>query len=147
MSIDNTNRNHSGLYEVTLKNDCGQDQRNCTIEVLDRPSKPKNLVVKLLDIGECELVWKQPEDDGGSPLTGYCIEKCEERRAASWDEVCVMSVEERKAIVNRLIDKAKYRFRVSAENKYGRSEPCESIEPILIKSPFGKLITKIFLSS
>jgi titin len=139
MIIDNTKRNDSGLYEITLKNDYGQDQRNGTIEILDKPSKPKNLIVKLLDIGECQLTWEEPEDDGGSPLTSYCIEKCEERRAASWDEVCIMSFEERKAIVNRLIDGAKYRFRVSAENKYGRSEPCESIEPLLIKSPFGKI--------
>jgi hypothetical protein len=139
MMIENMHRQDSGLYEVTLKNDYGQDQRNGTIEVLDRPNKPKNLIGKLLDIGECELVWEEPDDDGGSALTGYCIEKCEERRAASWDEVCVTSVEERRAIVNKLIDGAKYRFRVSAENKYGRSDPCEIAEAILIKSPFGKL--------
>lgn len=138
MSIENTTRSDSGVYEVTLKNDYGQDQRNGTIEVLDKPNKPKNLVVKLLDAGECELTWEEPEDDGGSPLTGYCVEKCEERRAASWDEVCVMSVEEKKAIVSRLLEGSKYRFRVSAENKYGRSEPCETIEPILVKSPFSK---------
>lgn len=138
MTLDNTRRSDSGLYEVTLKNEYGQDQRNGTIEVLDRPSKPKNLVAKLLDVGECELVWEESDDDGGSPLTGYCVEKCEERRAASWDEVCVMSVEERRAVVSKLIDGAKYRFRVSAENKYGRSEPCEIPEAILIKSPFGK---------
>ena len=138
MILDNTRRQDSGLYEITLKNEYGQDQRSGTIEVLDRPSKPRNLAAKLLDIGECELVWEESEDDGGSPLTGYCIEKCEERRAASWDEVCVMSVEEKRAVVNRLIDGAKYRFRVSAENKYGRSEPCETTEAILIKSPFGK---------
>ena len=138
MTIENTRRSDSGLYEIILKNDYGQDQRSGTIEVLDKPNKPKNLTVKLLDVGEVELTWDEPEDDGGSPLTGYCVEKCEERRAASWDEVCVMSFEERKALVTKLIDGAKYRFRVSAENKYGRSEPCESTEPLLIKSPFGK---------
>lgn len=145
MMIDNTKRNDSGLYEITLKNDYGQDQRNGTIEVLDKPSKPNNIIVKLLDIGECELTWEEPDDDGGSPLTGYCIEKCEERRAASWDEVCIMSFEERKIIVNRLIDGAKYRFRVSAENKYGRSEPCETTEPLLIKSPFGKISSNLMI--
>lgn len=139
MTIDSAHRSDSGLYEITLKNEYGQDQRNGTIEVLDKPSKPKNLIVKLLDVGECELTWEEPEDDGGSPLTSYCIEKCEERRAASWDEVCVTGFEEKRAVVNRLIDGAKYRFRVSAENKYGRSEPCESVEAILIKSPFGKI--------
>ena len=139
MTLDKTCRSDSGLYEITLENDYGQDQRNGTIEVLDRPSKPKNLIVKLLDAGECELIWEESEDDGGSPITGYCIEKYEERRAASWDEVCVMSAEERKTTLNKLIDGAKYRFRVSAENKYGRSEPFEYSEPMLIKSPFGKI--------
>ena len=138
MTIDSAHRSDSGSYEITLKNEYGQDQKNGTIEVLDRPSKPKNLTARLLDIGECELVWEESEDDGGSPLTGYCIEKCEERRAASWDEVGVMGSEERKTVVNKLIDGAKYRFRVSAENKYGRSDPCETLEPIVVKSPFGK---------
>ncbi|UJR23285.1 hypothetical protein I4U23_026301 [Adineta vaga] len=154
MTIDAMHRSDGGLYEVTLKNEYGQDQRNGTIEVLDKPSKPKNLIVKLLDIGECELTWEEPDDDGGSALTGYCIEKCEERRASSWDEVCVMSFEEKRAIVNRLIDGAKYRFRVSAENKYGRSEPCEYPEVILIKSPFdppsapeAPLIDEIFATT
>ena len=145
MILDNTKRTDSGTYEIILKNEYGQDQRNGTIEVLDRPSKPKSLVAKLLDVGECELVWEESDDDGGSPLTGYSIEKCEERRAASWDEVCMMGVEDRRAVVDKLIDGAKYRFRVIAENKYGRSEPCEITEPILIKSPFGKNCNNIRL--
>ena len=48
MSIESTNRSDSGLYEITLKNDYGQDQRNGTIEVLDRPSKPKKF--------DCEII-------------------------------------------------------------------------------------------
>ncbi|CAF3389468.1 unnamed protein product [Rotaria socialis] len=154
MSIESTSRSDSGSYEITLKNDYGQDQRSGAIEILDKPSKPRNVAVKLLDVGECELTWEEPEDDGGSPLTGYCIEKCEERRAASWDEVCIMSVEERTALVNRLLEGAKYRFRASAENKYGRSDPCETTEPLLIKNPFdppsapdAPLIDEIFATT
>jgi hypothetical protein len=26
-----------------------------------------------LDVGECELTWEEPEDDGGSSLTGWLV--------------------------------------------------------------------------
>ncbi|CAF1527999.1 unnamed protein product, partial [Rotaria sordida] len=57
------------------------------------------------------------------------------RRTVSWNGICLMSIEERKIIVNKLIHGAKYRFRVCVENKYWRSEPCETVKTILIQSP------------
>jgi len=45
------------------------------LEVVDVPTSPKNL--KVTDITEetVTLVWETPEDDGGSEITGYAVEK------------------------------------------------------------------------
>ncbi|CAF0907895.1 unnamed protein product, partial [Didymodactylos carnosus] len=136
LTVDDTKRTDGGKYTVLLENEFGKEERDGTIEILDRPSKPRDLKAKVLDSNEVELEWTVPEDDGGSPLTGYCIEKCEERRAATWDEVSIMSADEKKTVVTRLLEGSKYQFRVSAENKYGRGDPNETEEALLIKSPF-----------
>ncbi|CAF0780046.1 unnamed protein product [Rotaria sordida] len=73
-------------------------------------------------------------------LIGYCVGKCEQQQAVSSNEIYSISIEERKTIINKLIRSAKYRFRVCAENKCCRSEPCETIEPIVFQSSFGNIL-------
>lgn len=53
---------------------------------LARPSAPREL--KVLDIirNTVQLSWEPPEDDGGSPVTGYIIEKREVSRK-TWIKV------------------------------------------------------------
>ncbi len=43
------------------------------------------------------------------------------------------SIRVRNLIVNR-----EYEFRVMAENQYGTSDPCTTVEPIKAKYPFGE---------
>lgn len=42
---------------------------------LDTPSRPSNPVIKDFDSDFVELEWDKPKTDGGSPITGYIIEK------------------------------------------------------------------------
>lgn len=42
---------------------------------LDTPSRPSNPVIKDFDSDFVELGWDKPKTDGGSPITGYIIEK------------------------------------------------------------------------
>lgn len=41
----------------------------------DAPSRPSNPVIKDFDSDFVELGWDKPKADGGSPITGYIIEK------------------------------------------------------------------------
>ena len=42
---------------------------------VDTPTQPKDLKIDDFDADYVDLVWKKPESDGGSPITGYIIEK------------------------------------------------------------------------
>ena len=46
------------------------------VDVLSPPTMPKG-ILEISDIKptSCKLTWKKPEDDGGSPIMGYTIEK------------------------------------------------------------------------
>lgn len=49
---------------------------------IDEPSKPGTPIIKDYDKNFVELEWEKPESDGGSPITGYIIEKKEKFRLA-----------------------------------------------------------------
>jgi hypothetical protein len=42
---------------------------------IDQPSKPGTPEIKDFDKNFVELQWTRPSEDGGSPITGYVIEK------------------------------------------------------------------------
>lgn len=41
----------------------------------DPPGVPKDVQIADFDADFVDLTWKKPEGDGGSPITGYIIEK------------------------------------------------------------------------
>lgn len=83
------------------------------------------------------LSWKASDDDGGSPITGYIVEK---KASASrfWSKVEKVSPNTLTLCVTGLEEKTEYLFRVIAENKAGESEPLETKDATLAKSPFSK---------
>lgn len=42
---------------------------------IDTPTEPKDVKIDDFDADFVDLVWTKPETDGGSPITGYIIEK------------------------------------------------------------------------
>lgn len=69
--LDNKNakREDSALYTVTLKNPAGTTSASATVTVTDKPSPPEGpLQVSDVTSDSVTLTWKQPKDDGGSPL-------------------------------------------------------------------------------
>lgn len=42
--------------------------------LLDEPGKPGNAEVVDWDVDHADITWTKPENDGGSPITGYVIE-------------------------------------------------------------------------
>lgn len=51
-----------------------------------RPSAPKELKFDDITRDSVHLTWEPPDDDGGSPLTGYLVEKREVNRK-TWTKV------------------------------------------------------------
>ena len=82
-----------------------------------------------------DLKWEVPEDDGGSPITGYIIEVKDMKRK-SWREAGTS--ENLEFTVDKLVDGNEYLMRVAAKNDYGVSDFVELTEPVLAKNPYSK---------
>lgn len=76
-------RSDSGLYTVSLTNVAGSKSADVSVVILDVPSNPLNLTTTDLRKDSVVLRWDTPECNGGSPITGYVIEKKESTKK-SW---------------------------------------------------------------
>ena len=106
-----------------------------SMALVDKPTPPRNLTVTAITAETADLQWEVPEDDGGSPITHYIVEKKDVQRK-TWQEVSKPT--ELTTQVGDLHDQNQYLFRVSAANQYGVSDPVELTEPITAKNPFSK---------
>lgn len=91
---------------------------------------------KNLTTDSCKLTWYSPEDDGGSAITNYIIEKREADRRG-WTSV-TYTVTRHNAVVQGLIDGKGYYFRIAAENIIGMGPFTEISAPVVIKDPLCK---------
>ncbi|KAJ8352204.1 hypothetical protein SKAU_G00236800 [Synaphobranchus kaupii] len=135
LSIPVTMRQDKGLYTLTASNRLGEAKRIIRVEILDRPSPPRNIVVSDIRSESCYLTWDAPEDNGGSELTNYIIERRDASLKKSDWELITNSILERRYGLWKLETNGVYQFRISAENKYGISDGCES-EKVELKDPF-----------
>jgi predicted phage tail protein len=92
---------------------------------------------KITDIHKegCSLKWNPPLDDGGSPIEHYVVEKMDTENGR-WIPVG-RSKDPKMEVVN-LTPGQEYKFRVSAVNAEGDSEPLEAQESIIAKNPFDE---------
>uniref|UniRef100_A0A665TAK6 Uncharacterized protein n=1 Tax=Echeneis naucrates TaxID=173247 RepID=A0A665TAK6_ECHNA len=123
-------RKDTGYYIITAKNRFGMDKQTIEVNVADIPDAPKGLVVSDIARDSITLTWEPPANDGGSNIISYIVEKCPtsgERwiRAGQTTDCSI-------TIIN-IFGKAKYQFRVIAENEFGLSTPSEPTEPITTK--------------
>ncbi|CAG2058849.1 unnamed protein product, partial [Timema podura] len=128
-------RKHSGTYVIKASNSAGSDEASVEITVVDKPTKPEG-PLKISDIHKegCNLKWNAPEDDGGSPIEHYVVEKMD-TDSGRW--VPIGRSKEPKMEVENLQPGQEYKFRVMAVNAEGESEPLEAEKPIIAKNPFG----------
>ena len=83
------------------------------------------------------LSWKPPPDDGGSPITGYIIDKLD-LEYGGWVRAAKVPAGTTTYNIPGLIKNHSYNFRVYAENKCGVSEPVELSEPIKASTGIGE---------
>ena len=83
------------------------------------------------------MAWDAPESDGGSPITGYLVEK---KDAAKKTYIKADSVDGSTLLlkVTKLVEGKEYDIRVFAENEIGQSEPAGLPSPVKARLPFGK---------
>uniref|UniRef100_A0A671UGG7 Titin n=1 Tax=Sparus aurata TaxID=8175 RepID=A0A671UGG7_SPAAU len=85
------------------------------------------------------LNWCKPASDGGSPVTGYVIER-REKTGMRWVRVNRDPVVECTAVATKLRKGCEYDFRVYAENAAGLSPPSEqsatfrALDPLVVAS-------------
>jgi hypothetical protein len=87
----------------------------------------------------CDLKWKPPKDDGGSPLTEYIIEIRDKDKRA-WKQALKVGANVTTGRIEAppIEEGHKYEFRVIACNKAGPSEPSDPSATIEAKVRFLK---------
>ncbi|KAI6175533.1 hypothetical protein M3Y97_00699600 [Aphelenchoides bicaudatus] len=131
-------RNDSGTYSIRLENDLGSDSIDIRLRVVDRPAPPEGpLEADDISPESCRLSWKEPKDDGGSPITNYVVERLHVRGGSDGWEKAASFVRGTNCLITDLIEDERYRFRVRAENQYGLSDPLEMTDPITAKYQFN----------
>lgn len=82
-----------------------------------------------------DLTWREPFSNGGSPITGYIIEK-KDKYSAMWEKALELTEPVTEAHLTGLIEGNEYQFRVIAVNKAGQSEPGDVSKTFLAKPRF-----------
>ena len=114
-----------------MKNNNDNNMRNRFVS-LDEPGPPGRPEAADWDKDHIDLRWTPPLNDGGSPITGYIIEK-REKDGPRWIKACETGPE-CKGRVDNLDEGVEYEFRVKAVNIAGPGEPSDTSKPITAKS-------------
>nr|XP_006823012.1 PREDICTED: titin-like [Saccoglossus kowalevskii] len=127
-------------FRIIAVNKVGESEPVQTIEKVhlkskyDKPGPPS--MPEILSVGSdyIELSWEPPSFNGGTPITGYFIEK-RDRHMAQWNRVNLASISETSCIVNRLLKGSEYEFCILAENKAGVGQPSQPSQVVRAVEP------------
>ena len=102
----------------------------------DPPQPPSAPVITEPRKDSCQLTWTAPENDGGSPITGYYVERST-AKSSRWLRITKELVSDLTYSAKELMEDTEYEFRVVAVNKIGESEPSPKSQTVLAKDPWG----------
>lgn len=108
----------------------------------DPPSPPG--IPKVTQVGGdfVHLQWDKPENDGGSKVQGYWIDK-REMGSMAWQRINVSLCFPTQINVPNLIEGRQYEFRVFAQNAAGLSKPSSASNSVEIKDPLAAVPPEI----
>ena len=86
------------------------------------------------------LSWEAPENDGGSAVRRYIIEK-RDSSMTMWMQAGVVEKDVLQYHVDNLFEGQSYFFRVTAENECGRGQPVETSKAVTAKLPYSEYRT------
>ena len=81
----------------------------------------------------CTLTWDSPENDGGSPVTGYYVEK---HTGTKWVKVNRKPIKDCFMEIDDLVEGSNCEYRVCAENAAGVGKPSDSTGRFKAKDPY-----------
>lgn len=113
------------------------------IRVTDEPGPPGRPEATDWDRDHIDLRWTPPLKDGGSPITGYIVEK-REKDSPRWIKA-LETGPECKGRVDNLDEGVEYEFRVKAINAAGPGEPSDTSKPITAKCRRRKYISHHYI--
>lgn len=133
----------TGRYTIKLTCEAGTFEASANVNVLDVPTKPRNLMPDEIRAEHVKLSWLPPEDDGGTPIQSYLV-RYMDIDSGEWVTACTTTSPN--ATAQGLKPGHLYQFEVSAINKEGQSEPIFTGDPILAENPYSELYS-VFTSS
>jgi len=118
------------MFRVFAINSIGQSEpaelkEPVTAKVpFDPPGPPVKLRAEEVTKASAMIRFEPPENDGGSPVTGYYVER---EVDGKWTKVNRKAITVLELLLDDLKENSKYKVRVTAENAAGVGKPCSEI--------------------
>uniref|UniRef100_A0A8C5R3F8 Titin n=1 Tax=Leptobrachium leishanense TaxID=445787 RepID=A0A8C5R3F8_9ANUR len=127
-------------FRVRAENKMGignplESQPTVAKHMFDPPSPPGKPVAYDITENAATVSWTMPKSDGGSPISGYIVERRE--ISGKWVRVNKTPVLDLKYRATGLYEGNTYEFRVFAENIAGQSKPSPVSDPIKASRPIS----------
>ncbi|KAG8005569.1 Myosin-binding protein C, partial [Nibea albiflora] len=123
LTIEVTEREDSGNYKIVLQNEAGEATASVRIKVVDIPDPPDAPLVPVVGGDWCSMTWEPPKYDGGSPITGYFVER-KKKQSSRWMRLNFDLIKEQSFEPKKMIEGVPYEVRVFAVNAIAvTSEP------------------------
>lgn len=139
-SVSSAVRRDSGKYTLLVENCNGKDQETVELTVLGKPSQPTGpLKVSDVNATSCKVSWDKPEDDGGCPIREYEVEKMD-MATGKWVRVGRVAGDKKplEMDITGLDPGQEYKFRVTACNDEGDSDPLVTERGTVAKNPYDE---------
>lgn len=104
--------------------------------ILEPPDPPTDVLITDIDKHAITLCWEPPVYDGGSPISGYVVERCDPATGI-WRYA--LSCPRPLCTVSCLDEHQEHRFRVMAENMFGVSESSLASVAVTTKEPVPQI--------
>ncbi|XP_015230877.1 PREDICTED: myomesin-3-like [Cyprinodon variegatus] len=149
ITLTAVHKENEGVYSARLKTSDGYEEHVAFVYIKDGPAvvlggPASPLAVEVSDVNKnyVFLTWQPPSADGGSPVEGYYVERCDLSQG-EWVRCNESSQKMCHFPIFDLKEGAFYQFRVCAVNKAGAGRPSKATEPVLIADPLEHTRTMV----
>ncbi|KAF3843782.1 hypothetical protein F7725_002631 [Dissostichus mawsoni] len=136
LCIKEANREDSGKYTITATSSLGTATEEMTVVILEKPGPPTGPVkVEEVSSNYVLISWEPPVYTGGCQINNYIVEK-KDTTTTAW-QIVSATIARSTIKVTNLKTGVEYQFRVSAENRYGKSSAILSPN-VIAQYPFSE---------